>query len=74
MEDYSVPITICIVSLNLEVPVGVMITAYDISQLNETGMFITIQPDMWLRPLSDKLKAADVKKPTDKVAVVTSKE
>ena len=74
VEDYTVPITICVISLNLEVPVGVRITAYDIQQLNEVGVFLCVQPEMWLRPKSDKLRQVDVKKQTDKIAIVASKE
>lgn len=74
LEDYTIPVTICVISLNLEVPIGVKITAYDVEQLAETSIFVRLQPDLWIRPQTDKAKATEAKSSIDKIAVVTSKE
>jgi hypothetical protein len=74
VEDYTIPITTCVVSLNLEVPVGIKITTFDINQLSEVGVFIKLDPDTWGRPASDRNKMLEsVRKPADRIAEKVSK-
>ena len=49
-EDYLLPITIEIVTVNNEKPIGIRVTAYEPLKGTHSGLFIHVTPEYWERP------------------------
>lgn len=49
-ENYQLPVTIEIIAINNEKPIGIRVTAYEPIKGNNSGLFIHITPEYWERP------------------------
>lgn len=49
VDEFTVPWTVSILTLNQEIPLGIRMTAYDTRRMTEVGMFVQLEPELWTK-------------------------
>jgi hypothetical protein len=59
-EEYMLPLTIELITLNTEKPVGVRVSIYEPIKGINSGLFIYVNADYWERPAEKENEDADL--------------